>query len=235
MSRLIQPFRELGFLPGFFYLADRAAERLFGTRIFYLYSIVAQPVVPPRLRAAKEQITLVCTTWNEVEAYASKMTANESMIRERFARNYICVLLAKESELLAYAWLSREDYIEDEVRCLFTPLPEKATSWDFDVYILPQHRGTLVFARLWDAVNQYLSLSGRSWSVSRISTFNTASVQSHKSLGAVRCINILFVVIGQVQIMLSPHRPFLHVSLTQRSTPGQTIDIRRYVDVPEDA
>ncbi len=227
MHRLIQPFRELGFLPGFFYLADRAVERLFGRRIFFYYSMVAQPVVRPRLRPAKDQHTVVCKNWTDIAPYAEQMTATESMIRERFSHDYVCVVLAQRDELLGHGWLSFGNYIEDEVRCLFTPLPEAQTGWDFDVFVLPQHRGTLMFARLWDAINQALSASGRVWSVSRISRFNVTSFQSHKSMGAVRCADVLFVVIGRVQLMISPLRPFLHLSIRPDSYPAQSIDVTR--------
>lgn len=231
MRRILEPLTEFGLVAGLIYLIDRASERLFSRRILYYYSIVAQPVAPPRLRPGKDMRTVVCTNPEEVAPFADQMTASEQMNLERFGLGYTCVVLAKADELLAYGWIAYEDFREDEVRCIFSPLPTEMTGWDFDVYILPQHRGTLTFARVWDAINGALSASGRTWTVSRISRFNISSYQSHKSLGAVTCFNMLFVVVGRVQLMISPRRPFIHLSLSADSFAQQRIDVAKNVDL----
>jgi hypothetical protein len=230
MRKLLQPFRELGALPGFFYLLDRASERLFHRRIFYYYSIVAQPVVAPRLRPGKGQVVTVCSEWHEIEPFANRMTATEQMTRDRFSRGYICVVLARERDVLGYGWLAMNGYVEDEVRCDFAPSPAQTTGWDFDVDVLPEHRGTLTFARLWDAINAALAQNGRSWSVSRISRFNATSFQSHKSMGAVRCVDVLFMVLGRLQLLIAPVAPYFDVSLSQDSRPVLEVEISRCIE-----
>jgi len=223
MIRPLNAIRELGVLPGFFYLADRAVERIFSRRMFYYYSIyysiVAQPVVEPRLRPAKDLLLVTCTSWSDLEPYLDQIEISEAIIRERFDRNYHCVLLIRGTSLLGFGWVALGDYLEDEVRCRFVPAPPEETGWDFDVFVHPDHRGTLVFVRLWDALNQYYVSQGRKWTLSRISRFNVMSFQSHKSLKAKRMRDVLFVVIGRMQLMFCRARPFVHLSISTYSYP----------------
>lgn len=227
MRKLLQPFNELGLMPGLVYLADRLVSQLFGRRAFYYYSIVSQPVVEPRLRPGKDQKSQLCESWDDIAEYAVQLGTQALMFRDRFNRGYKCVVLACRGELLAYAWLALSGYQEDEVRCFFLPAPTSDTGWDFDVYVCPNHRGTLTFARLWDAINRCYAEQGRHCSVSRISRFNATSLQSHRSLGARRVADTLFVVLGPVQIMLASVWPFVHLSLSDRSWPTLRIDVNR--------
>jgi hypothetical protein len=99
------------------------------------------------------------------------------------------------------------------------------TAWDFDVFILPEFRSTLTFVRLWDAVNAYLSDQNREWTFSRISRFNTKSINSHKRMGAITVTNLLFAVIGSAQLLVFPFRPFLSFSLSDKSVPIMNFEI----------
>lgn len=219
MSKIRQLVRELGTFPALCYAADRAWERLFGRRLCYLYAIVAQPVTSPRMRASKKIDVRECSTWTDLARFVAQMETPEPVIRRRFDEGYVCLALIRDGECLAYAWLALDGYREDEVRCLFQPLPAETTGWDFDVYVTPEKRGTLLFARLWDAVNSYYLERGRRSSLSRISRFNRASIDSHRSLGAVELANALFVVLGPLQLMLADCGPYLHLSLSDASAP----------------
>ena len=225
MPRLFHAFRDLGFLPGFFYLADRVSKRCFGHRMFFYYSIVAQPILPLRRRPGKAHKVIVCDSWEEFEAFATQSEIDSAVLRDRFTDGYKCVVLANQDELLAYAWLALDSYEEDEVRCRFVPSPAGLVGWDFDVYVCPKYRGTLVFVRLWDGINQLYNQLDRTWTMSRISRLNVTSFQSHKSMGAIRALNILFVVVGRMQLMLAPIRPFVHLSLSDKSRPTLEVSL----------
>jgi hypothetical protein len=75
------------------------------------------------------------------------------------------------------------------------------------------------FARLWDSANAYLRERGIIWTMSRISTFNMASVASHRRLRAHFLGSAVFVRGRSWQLMLATIAPFLHLGLGPRRYP----------------
>lgn len=226
MSGITQLFRELGLVGAPCYLVNRLSIRAFGKRPFFYYSIVAQPVAAPRLRASADFDARVATRWEEIAEAQAEFPAPETVVRERLAQGSICILLYKKGVPVAWAWTALNAYLEDEVRCRFIPAPTDSTAWDFDVYVLPQHRGTMTFVRLWDALNVFYRERNRQWTFSRISRFNITSINSHQGMGALKIANVLFFVVGRMQILISPMRPYMHISFSDRSVPSVPVSIR---------
>ena len=219
ISKLLDTFAELGLFTGLLYLSDQAWERVFRRRLIYAYAIVRQPVVPARLRQSSGYEVRVFESVDSARSVLEQFETPAQIVQERFQEGYQCLTLQKENALQGYGWLALDEYMEDEVRCRFVPIPAGLTGWDFDVFVLPEFRGTMTFVRLWDAINAHYASIGRQWSMSRISRFNVASMRSHRSMGAEVVASTVFVVIGRLQLMFSSTRPRLHLSASLNSYP----------------
>jgi hypothetical protein len=115
-----------------------------------------------------------------------------------------------------------ERYREDEVRCTFR-LPDPAHSvFDFDLYVLPNHRAGIGFLAVWQGFNIYQRQRGVDMSYSRMTRFNLPSRRAHARLGA-RCVGRLLVLrIGLLELTLATMHPF--VAMTWRA--DKRIEIR---------
>ncbi|MDD2759554.1 MAG: hypothetical protein PHH11_04605, partial [Methylomonas sp.] len=90
---------------------------------------------------------------------------------------------------------------------------------DFDVYVEPKYRLSPTFLKLWDEASARLLREGVSWSLSRISAFNTMSLSSHKRMGAKIIGWAVFFQMAGIQLTISSLKPFLHISLSNASLP----------------
>ena len=119
-------------------------------------------------------------------------------------------------------WISTGPYDEDEVRARFDPRPQGRAAWDYDIFIVPEERGGLLFVRLWDAAYELLRARGYLWSLSRISSFNLASTSLTSENG--RPSRRLGRVPHSVQLpaddFLDCATPALLPARTHRSHPG---------------
>ncbi len=140
------------------------------------------------------------------------MPLSSDVIAYRRRQGAHCLGLFLKERMIGYLWFCLGPYDEDEVCCRFIPRPAEKAAWDFDVYLLPEHRGGLCFLRLWDAGNAFLRERGRSWSCSRISVFNRASILAHHRMGAERLGTATFLALGSCQLMISSLRPRLNLS-----------------------
>lgn len=218
---MISKFRalvaELGVTNAILYGLDRASTR-FGTghRIFRYY-LVAQPV--PAQRQDPPRTSLKVREIGRQDPALKSMPLTAAVLRHRFRQPVVCLGGFKGNELVAYVWFCLGPYEEDEVRCLFVPMPPRATAWDFDIYIFPRHRFGRVFAAMWSEANNYLQGRGITWSVSRISAFNPASMASHRRLGARQLGTAVFFRGRRRQLMVATVYPYLHLSLTAKARP----------------
>lgn len=187
------------------------------------YALVAQPIghLPstPLRPSADRRIIEVGPSDPLVEA----MPRPKNILDRRFAARCECLTATVRGEFAGMLWIAREQYEEDEVRCLYV-LQEPAKSvWDFDVYVAPAHRAGRILAKLWQAADLRLAAQGVKWSFSRIALANAASLASHKRLGARRISTTLFCVIGPLQIAMLSQTPFIHVGFTERQRPILTL------------
>ena len=224
-SPLPHAVRALGWWNGTLYLVGRILSRLTrGTCFLVKYEIVAQPVrAQPVLSRASGNV--------EVRRVGPEATVVRSFPRPpkvigwRFANGGVPFVATKHDEFAGFLWLHERPYEEDEVRCLFRPLPSNEAVWDYDVYVVPTHRLGRTFVRLWDAAHSYLRERGVRWTLSRISAFNAESLSAHTRLGAQRIASATFVALGPIQLSLFTRRPFVHVSATSVRRPTLDLDV----------
>jgi len=223
--KLIRLHTELGGWGSVLYAIDRLCQRLrlpIGVRSYF---VVAQPVHPRPLLSRRRGGDF---TFREVcpgQPALDEMPLERETLDFRFAQGARCFGLFRDGGLIAYIWLQTGPFDEDVVRCRFEPQPPDCTCWDFDVYVRPTDRLTPAFLRLWDAANARLRAEGVSYSLSRISAFNLASLRSHRRLGAEVVGRTDFLTLGPVQLLISTLRPFLHLSLSRRSRPRIPVSV----------
>jgi hypothetical protein len=214
--KLRSVFDEFG-AKGPLYLLTRALE---GTPFgLHAYHLVAQPVPDRPLLPASRGRTIEVRSMARGDPAFAGLPLTPEVIDYRFAQNAICLGAFKGGAVIGCLWLCLGPYLEDEVRCRFVPLPAGAVSWDFDVYLLPEHRVGFGFARLWDEANSLLRQRGVAWSISRISVLNVKSLAAHDKLGIRTLATAVFLRIGRLQAMLASMPPYVHVSTSASSAP----------------
>lgn len=219
MRKLIALGTEIGWWNALLYSIHVILSRCIHRAGLYKYYLVAQPVgkkpnLPPH-RGHSVQVRLV----TEEDWAVKEFPRPQAAIRGRYQQGAICLGAFNNNSFVGYLWLILGSYDEDEVRCRFILRPLGEVAWDFDVYVQPEYRSSLVFARLWDEANRYLRERGVHWTLSRVSAFNRMSRDSHRRLGAIEVGSALFLAVGRRQLMLSTCRPYLHISSRSGSFP----------------
>jgi len=185
----------------------------------YLYELVAQPVAKKPLLPGRRGRSIIVRRVDPRSSLFHALELSDEVLAYRAALDSVAFVAFKDDLPIGCIWFCLGPYLEDEVRCKFFPKPVKETVWDFGIYLLPEHRNGLAFARLWDAANAFLRERGVQWTLSRISAFNPASLQSHKRLGAVRLGWAAFLRLGTMQLMVASLRPRFHLSFTNQAIP----------------
>ncbi len=220
--RSIEKFKglleELGTKSAILFILWRALHTVSTSNKLIHYHLVAQPVADPRLpahRGASIEIQRVASREERLHA----LDLEDEVLAYREAQDAVCFAAFKEGRIIGCLWFCPGPYEEDEVRCSYVPLPADKAVWDFGVYILPDYRSSLAFARLWDVANAYLREQGVIWSLSRILAYNAQSLRSHRALGARTLGTVTFLVLGSVQMMFCSMAPRFHLSLSQANRP----------------
>jgi hypothetical protein len=196
------------------YLLSRVCEgTTFGV---YAYRLVAQPVAPRPLLPPSRGRTIEIRMLERGDPAFAGLPLTPAVLEYRFGQGAVCLGAFKGGAAIGCLWLCLGPYLEDEVRCRFVP---RDASWDFDVYLLPEHRVGFGFARLWDEANAFLRARGLHWSISRISVLNTKSLAAHDKLGIRTLGTAAFLRLGPLQIMLATLAPFIHLSLSAAGAP----------------
>ena len=196
------------------YLLGRALEGTpFGV---HAYRLVAQPVAPKPLLPPSRGRTIEIRLMQRGDPAFAGLPLTQAVLDYRFGQGAVCLGAFKGGAVIGCLWLCLGPYLEDEVRCRFVP---QDASWDFDVYLLPEHRVGFGFARLWDEANAYLRARGLHWSISRIDVLNTKSLAAHDKLGIRTLATAVFLRLGPLQVMLADRSPVIHLSLSAASAP----------------
>ena len=195
---------------------ERATRGLVSLRKYYF---VAQPVASKPWLSGTRGAAIEVRQVTASDALLGAIPRPQWVIPYRFEQGAVCLAALTGGQCVGFLWMLVGPYREDEVRCRYIPLPEGEAAWDFDVYVSPEHRGGLVFLRLWDEANRYLAARGVRWSLSRISAFNAGSMSSHTRMGARRVGSALFLSIGSLQVSAANVPPRLFVSRDPRTIP----------------
>jgi hypothetical protein len=214
--KLWSVFDEFG-AKGLLYLLTRALD---GTPCgVHAYHLVAQPVPDRALLPPGRGKTIVVRPLGRGDPALAGLPLSAGVLDYRFGQGALCLGAFKGDTVIGCLWLCLGPYLEDEVRCRFVPLPAGAASWDFDVYLLPEHRVGFGFARLWDEANSLLRQRGVAWSISRISVLNVKSLAAHDKLGIRTLATAVFLRLGTLQAMFASMPPYLHLSGSATSAP----------------
>ena len=221
MKKIINLFKQLGYVDGFLYSLNTLFQYLsikkMRTIKYYIYS---QPVphaaLLPKNRGKDIHIEQVYAN----DEITSKFPRPRDVIMNRFNQGALCFVAYKNNTFAGFLWLIKNKYVEDEVKCNYFPLPARNSVWDFDVYISPEQRISFVFIKLWDYANSYMRANGITTSMSRISAFNISSIKSHGRLGAKRIGQLTFFCLGSLQILFASKAPYIFLTIGNKFIPS---------------
>jgi hypothetical protein len=212
LTRLVEPIRAFGALAGALYLADRAARRLGLPLAFSHHMLVVQPVAPtPRLppgRGRSIDVRPVAAGTPGLDA----LDAPPAVAAFRFGQGAACLGAYKGDATVGLIWLAFDRYTEDAFRLRFELEPQGACAWDLGLFIAPDQRGGLAFARLWDGADQVMRARGVRWTLSRVAGINLGSNAAHARLQARPIATLVVVRLGPVQVFLASIAPYVRVS-----------------------
>jgi hypothetical protein len=197
---------------------SRLAQRLRVPLKIHSYVLVAQPVALLDIPARKRQRFSTRMLPRGAPELAL-LPRPAHAIEARFDQGAYCIGLFHDERFIGCAWTCLGAYEEDEVRCRFEPRPKETAAWDFDVYLMDAFRLGYAFSVLWAAVNEWLAAQRIEWTMSRISSFNPASLRAHARLGAVPLGRMVFFTLGHAQLAVGTLRPRLHLSLGGKPGP----------------
>lgn len=202
------------------FLGNRVLQLFTGGRCRLLkYYIVAQPVPAPKEALPRRPGGLEVRLLTADEILASEWPRPRPVIERRVADGARCVAAFSKGQMIGFQWTLVGPYEEDEVRTRFIPEPARAAAWDFDIFVVPEHRIGRAFMRLWEETNGLLHGNGVRWTMSRISAFALDSRRSHARMQAQQVGTCVYLCLGSVQLSLFDRRPLVHVGVSRRSRP----------------
>ncbi len=199
-------------VPGGLYLADRVLRKLSSAAGIYVYELMVQPIADQPILLSRLVRNMEFRLIPNDDPLIATMPARPEIKEARFAQGANCFGAFRKGQLVAFLWYCTDAYREDEVRCDYVLAARHDSVFDFDLYVLPEHRLGVAFAALWQGANAHLRGRGIARSYSRVTWFNTASRRSHSHLGGKRAGVACFLVLGRLEFMVSTIRS--HVSVT---------------------
>lgn len=216
-QRALGPFREFGAVGGALYVTDRLLRAVSPRLGLYVYELVEQPIDGRALLPARMAQNLEFAEIGPGHPVLAQMPARPEIKVSRFAQGARCLGVWRKGVLLGYAWWCPGRYEEDEVRCTFELEPADASVFDFDLYVLPEHRLGIAFLAIWHGANRWLHDLGVRHSFSRMTLFNLASRRAHARLGGRRLGMALFVQAWRLEVMAATVAPYLGLSASAAS------------------
>jgi hypothetical protein len=206
--RVVGPFREFGFFAGVLYALDRVLRTLSPHLGLFVYELMVQPISGKPLLPPNFARNLRFTEIARGDPDIALMPAREDIKALRFEQGARCFGVYRKDKLIGYIWFCFDRYDEDEVRCTYELAVPERSVFDFDLYVLPEHRMGIGFMAIWHGANEYLRGRGVRYTFSRLTRFNIASRRSHARLGS-RCVGrTLFMKAWRVELMLADVAPF---------------------------
>ena len=214
VHKLINVYRQYGLVTGLFYGIDRVLQQLSSRLRLYAYEVMVQPITDRGLLPGRVAQRLEFREIRRGDPEVALMPARAEVKEARFAQNAVCLGAFRDGGLIGYLWFCYGQYAEDEVRCTYVVMPKGQAIFDYDLYILPEHRMGFAFAGVWHGANEYLRKRGIHYTFSRYTRFNVASRRAHERLGGRPVGSAVFLQLGPVQLMAATLWPFLHLSLS---------------------
>jgi hypothetical protein len=219
LKKIIQTKKELGTIHFIFFCLHRFISLATkGKARIERYIMASQPIAKkPRLPPNRGK-NIHVVELSQGDELLSEVPRPLEVINERFKQGSHCLAATKDGHLVAFLWLIFDGYDEDMARVRYL-LPNNEYVWDYDVYVYPEHRFGLAFAKLWDGTDEWLRSRNVTYSFSRISAFNPSSRFSHGSLGAKEIGITNIIIIGNWELMWSNFAPrFFNFSKYRRPT-----------------
>jgi|GEM_PF-300023 len=222
-NRILQNVKQMGRLNAGLYLLGRVLRAVSRERWeLYKYQFLAQAVVAEPLCRGRGKNIAVRQCFQAADLPPAYPRPG-AVLDARYGQGALSLAAIKDGELSGFLWLSPDGYQEDEVRARYR-LASPQSCWDFDVWVRPEDRLGLTFARLWEEANLLLRARAVRWSCSRISAFNAASLGAHGAIGTIGLGSALFLRCGRWQWMLASLAPYIHLSRHPASFPLLSFD-----------
>jgi len=211
-KRISGPFKEFGWSAGTLYILHRVLSSISSRLGLYAYEFMVQPIdgrplLPPNLSKS--------LTFEQIgpgHPDIAQMPAREDIKARRFEQGAQCLGAYRKGQLIGYLWYATGRYEEDEVRCDYILVDEASSVFDFDLYVLPQHRLGLGFQGIWHGANQDFAKRGIRYTFSRLTRFNVASRRAHAHLGWKRIGIGIFLQLWRLELMAATMSPYVGVT-----------------------
>ena len=210
--QVIGPFKEFGIAAGALYAVDRSLQHLSPNLRLLAYELIEQPIVGRPLLPSGLTKNLTFVEIKPGHPAIESMPARADIKASRFAQGARCLATYRGDTLLGYIWWCPKRYLEDEVRCDYLLEPAAMSVFDFDLYVMPEHRMSIAFMAIWHGANQLLHSVGVRHSFSRITLFNQASRRAHLRLGGHRVGCAFFLRLWTLEWMLATVSPYVGLS-----------------------
>ncbi|MFM2089410.1 MAG: hypothetical protein RLZZ237_4279, partial [Pseudomonadota bacterium] len=162
-QRIRNSIAELGWRDSAWHALARLLQRVPGQRCaLHRYQFVAQAVALGTLCGGRGKSVVVtpCVDIETLPPASQRPPRPPATLQARFRQGARCLLAhSSQAPLAGWLWMVPGACQEDEVRARYV-LPSPQASWDLDVWVQPELRGGLVFARLWEEANAVLHAQG---------------------------------------------------------------------------
>jgi hypothetical protein len=218
LRRVAGPFREFGWAAGALYMIDRVLRSLSPRLGLCVYEFMVQPIGGKPLLTPGLSKNLAFQEIGPGHPDIALMPAREDIKARRFEQGARCLGAYRKGQLIGYLWYCTGRYEEDEVRCTYELVDAQRSIFDFDLYVMPQHRLGLGFLGVWHGTNETLAPRGVRYTFSRLTRFNTASRRAHAHLGWKRVGQGVFLQAWGLELMAATVAPFVACTLSGRVT-----------------
>ena len=201
------PFTEFGFTAGALYAADRVMRRISPRLGLFVYELMVQPITATPLLPPNRTKNLTFALIGRGHPDIDLMPARADIKASRFDQGAVCLGAYRKGKLIGYVWFCSGRYEEDEVRCTYELCEPEHSAFDFDLYVMPEHRMGIGFMAIWHGANAYLHERGVRYTFSRMTRFNLASRSAHVRLGAKCAARAIFMQAWRLELMLASAFP----------------------------
>jgi hypothetical protein len=207
--RIVGPFREFGFAAGTLYVLDRVLRSISPRLRLFAYEFMVQPITGKPLLPANLAKNLTFVEIGRGHPDIELMPARADIKQSRFDQGAVCLGAYRKDKLIGYLWFCSHSYEEDEVRCTYNLSQPQTSVFDFDLYVMPEHRMGIGFMAIWHGANAYLHERGIRYTFSRMTRANLPSRRAHARLGARCAARAVFLQAWRLEVMLASAFPYL--------------------------